>query len=261
MKIYPLLRRSYELMSLLLKVHCSNFKIIGFTREVSLEDLVQIGREKGIPVMEDLGSGCFIDLSRFGLEKEPTVQEVVASGVDVVTFSGDKLLGGPQAGIILGNKEIVDRIKSNPVNRALRIDKFTLAGLESILRMYLDENTVCEKIPTLSMISEPVDTVRKRAKKLAKRIRQDLSGSCEVAVVETISRIGGGAMPEQNLPSCAIELQPCTMKVSRLETLLRQLEVPVIGRIEDNRLLLDMRTVSADEIIILGDCLRQVLGN
>lgn len=248
-----------EETSLLLKVHCSNFRIIGFTREVSLEELVRIGRERGIPVMEDLGSGCFVDLSSFGLDREPTVQDVVASGIDVVTFSGDKLLGGPQAGIILGKKEIIDRIKKNPLNRALRIDKFTLAALESILRLYLDERTVCEKIPTLAMIAQPADTVRKRARRLAGRIGRDLAKQCEVRVCETVSRVGGGAMPEQNLPSFALEIKPHTMSVSRLETFLRQLDIPVIGRIEDDRLLLDMRTVFDDDLVLLDSCLRQIM--
>jgi L-seryl-tRNA(Ser) seleniumtransferase len=248
-----------EETALLLKVHCSNFKIIGFTQEVSLDELVEIGKEKVVPVMEDLGSGCFVDLSRFGLMKEPTVQETVASGVDVVTFSGDKLLGGPQAGIILGKREIVEQIKKNPMNRAMRIDKFTLAALESILRLYLDERTAVAKIPTLAMISEPLEKVKRRAARLARRIRRDFAGTCSVKVTETISRVGGGAMPEQNLSSQAVVLGPTSMTVSRLENFLRQLDVPVIGRIEEDRLVLDMRTVADDEIPLLADCLQQVL--
>lgn len=248
-----------EQTALLLKVHCSNFRIIGFTREVSLEELVRVGRKNNIPVMEDLGSGCFIDLSRFGLMKEPTVQEVVAGGVDVVTFSGDKLLGGPQAGIILGRRELIEQIKKNPLNRAMRIDKFTLAGLESILRLYLDEKTAVKKIPTLAMIAEPLAAVKRRAGRLAKRIRRDLAGACSVKVTETISRVGGGAMPEQNLSSAAVVLGPADMSVSRLESYLRQLDVPIIGRIEEDRMVLDMRTVADDEIPLLAAGLRQVL--
>jgi L-seryl-tRNA(Ser) seleniumtransferase len=248
-----------EQTALLLKVHCSNFRIIGFTREVSLAELVQLGREKNIPVMEDLGSGCFIDLSRFGLEKEPTVQEAVASGADVITFSGDKLLGGPQAGIILGRREIVERVKKNPLNRALRIDKFTLAGLESILRLYLDEKTAVAKIPTLAMIAAPVEELHRRAKRLAGRLRSLPTEVCGVRVVETVARVGGGAMPEQNLPSRGVMLAPARMSVNRLESLLRDLEVPVIGRIEDKGLLLDMRTVADDEIAQLAAGLQQVL--
>lgn len=248
-----------EQTALLLKVHCSNFRIIGFTREVSLPELIQIGRQRGVPVMEDLGSGCFVDLSRFGLEREPTVQEAVASGADVITFSGDKLLGGPQAGIILGRREIVERVKKNPLNRALRIDKFTLAGLESVLRLYLDEKTALAEIPTLAMIAAPVAAVERRAKRLAGRLKS-LAGVCGVQVVETVARIGGGAMPEQNLSSRAVALAPRTLSVNRLEVLLRNLELPVIGRVEDDRLLLDLRTVADDEIPLLAEVLRRVLG-
>lgn len=247
--------------ALLLKVHCSNFKIVGFTHEVSPEELVQIGRKNDIPVMEDLGSGCFIDLSQFGLMKEPTVQEVVASGVDVVTFSGDKLLGGPQAGIILGKKEIVEEIKKNPINRAMRIDKFTLAGLESILRFYLDERKAVEKIPTLAMIAEPVDDVKRRANRLARRMRKELADLCSVKVAEVMSRVGGGAMPEQNLPSQAVVIHPSSTTVTQLETRLRKLEIPVIGRIEEDNLILDMRTVADDEVPILATCIQEVLSN
>ncbi len=245
---------------LLLKVHCSNYRIIGFTSEVRNEELVRLGRDCKLPVMEDLGSGCFVDLSRFGLEKEPTVQEVVASGIDVVTFSGDKLLGGPQAGIILGCREIVDRIKKNPMNRAMRIDKFTLAGLESILRFYRDPQTVCDNIPTLAMISASVKLVDRRAKRLARRLRKSIGGSsCMISVTDVMSRVGGGAMPEQNLPSRGIALQPAEMTVSHLEKELRNLDVPIISRIEDDCLLLDMRTVADDELVTIDRGLQQVL--
>ncbi len=246
-----------EETALLLKVHCSNFRIIGFTKEVTVEELVKIGRRRGLPVMEDLGSGCFVDLSRFGLMKEPTVQEVVAAGVDVVTFSGDKLLGGPQAGIILGRRQVIDRIKKNPVNRAMRIDKFTLCGLESILRLYFDEQTALKTIPTLAMIAATPEEVNLRAGRLLRRIRKKLLPCCKLGLADIMSRVGGGAMPEQNLASRAVVLEPSAIKVSRLEVLLRQLEVPVIGRIEDNRLLLDMRTVADDEVALLADCLQQ----
>ncbi len=248
-----------EETGLLLKVHCSNYRIIGFTSQVSNEDLVALGRRRGLPVMEDLGSGCFVDLSRFGLMKEPTVQEVVASGVDVVTFSGDKLLGGPQAGIILGSRELVDRIKKNPLNRALRIDKFTLAGLESILRLYRDPEHVTETIPTLAMIATPVTVVDRRARRLLRRLRRIAADTCEFSLADTVARVGGGAMPEQNLPSRAVTMIPARLSINRLEELLRHEEVPVIGRIEDERFLLDMRTVADDEVVLLADTLARVL--
>ena len=254
-------RRDYEAVineqtAMLLKVHTSNFKVIGFTSEVPLEELVALAAEHDLPVMEDLGSGCFVDLSRFGLAKEPTVQEVVASGVDVVTFSGDKLLGGPQAGIILGKRSYIEKIKKNPMNRALRIDKFTLAGLEAILRLYFDEDEVFNTIPTLAMLSQSRDTIDRRAKRLQRRISKPLAEHCRVTVMDVESRVGGGALPEQGLASRAVVLEPLTVKVSRLETILRSASLPVIGRIEDGRLLLDMRTVADEEVADLASCLR-----
>ncbi len=247
--------------SVLLKVHCSNYKIIGFTKEVSPEELVTMGHKHGLLVVEDLGSGCLLDLSKFGLDKEPTVQEVVKAGIDVVTFSGDKLLGGPQAGIILGKREVINKIKSNPLNRAMRIDKFTLAALESILRFYLDEKTAIKNIPTIAMIAATPVVIEKRCKRLLRRVRKDLASVCEMKVEKIVSRVGGGAMPEQNLESRAITFRPINMSVNRLESFLRMLEVPVIGRIEADKLLFDLRTVAEDEIPLIADSLRRILVN
>ncbi len=243
---------------LLLKVHCSNYRIIGFTKEVGNEELVALGREHDIPVMEDLGSGCLVDLSRFGLMKEPTVQEVTAAGVDVVTFSGDKLLGGPQAGVIVGRKEIIEKIKKNPLNRALRIDKFTLSGLESILRIYRDEQTALATIPTLAMIAAPVGVVNKRARRLARLLRRDLQAYGDFSIIDVASRVGGGAMPEQNLPSKAVAVKPLKMAVNQLELALRNSDIAVIGRIEEDRLVLDMRTVADDEVSLLHKTLLNI---
>ncbi len=243
---------------LLLKVHCSNYRIIGFTSEVDNEDLVGLGRQRNIPVMEDLGSGCLVDLTPFGLEKEPTVQEVVASGMDVVTFSGDKLLGGPQAGIILGSKEIIEQIRTNPMNRAMRIDKFTLAALESILRFYRDPHTVFENIPTLRMISFPIEVLKQRAQSFADQLQKSIGSVCSIQVIELMSRVGGGAMPEQNLVSCGVALQPVSIKVSYFEKQLRQAEIAVIGRIEEDRFLLDMRTLTDTELNIIDKILQQI---
>jgi L-seryl-tRNA(Ser) seleniumtransferase len=244
---------------LLLRVHCSNYKIIGFTSEVSNTDLAKLGNSHQIPVMEDLGSGCLIDLSRFGLTKEPTVQEVVASGMDVITFSGDKLLGGPQAGIIVGKKRYIDQIKRNPLNRALRIDKLTLAALESVLRLYLDESSALQEIPTLAMIAASEEVVRERARSLFVRCTNVLAEQCTFTMVPTHSRVGGGAMPEQNLESWAVAVQPKGLKISQLEKRLRQTSLPVIGKIEADRFLLDMRTVAEDEIDLLVESLRCAL--
>ena len=244
---------------LLLKVHTSNYCIIGFTSEVSNKELAGLGKKHRIPVMEDLGSGCLIDLSPYGLKKEPTVQEAVASGMDVITFSGDKLLGGPQAGIILGSRDIIEHIKKNPLNRALRIDKFTLSALESTLRLYQEPQTVFERIPTLNMISTPIEVIQHKAEQLAEVLEKGISTCCTVQIAEVMSRVGGGAMPEQNLPSKAVVLRPLSMKINHLEEKLRKLDIPVIGRVENDRLLLDMRTVRSDELHLITKGLRQAL--
>jgi L-seryl-tRNA(Ser) seleniumtransferase len=209
--------------------------------------------------MEDLGSGCLIDLSRFGLAKEPTVQEVVASGMDIVTFSGDKLLGGPQAGIIVGKKRFIDQIKNNPLNRALRIDKLTLAALESVLRLYLDEPRALQEIPTLAMIAASAEVIQKRAGILCDKCTSLLADKGIFTLVRAFSRVGGGAMPEQNLASWAVSVQPKVLKVSHLEKRLRQAPFPVIGRMEEGRFLLDMRTVADDEIDLLAESLQFAL--
>jgi len=244
---------------LLLRVHCSNYRIIGFTSEVASADLVQLGKAHDIPVMEDLGSGCLVDLSRFGLAKEPTVQEVVASGMDIVTFSGDKLLGGPQAGIIIGKKKYIDQIKKNPLNRALRIDKLTLASLESVLRLYLDESQALREIPTLAMITASEETVQKRARILFEKCMVLMTEQCAFAMVRSSSRVGGGALPEQNVASWTVTVQPTSLRIGLLEKRLRQAPLPVIGRIEEDRLLLDMRTVADDEIDPLVESLQFAL--
>lgn len=236
---------------LLLRVHCSNYRVIGFTSEVSNTELVQLGKTHSIPVMEDLGSGCFIDLSRFGLAKEPLVQEVVASGIDVVTFSGDKLLGGPQAGIIVGKKAFVEPIKQNPLNRALRIDKMTLAALESVLRLYLDDAEALREIPTLAMISASEGSIRLRAERVIEQCTERMKDFAMFSLVSTASQIGGGAMPEQNVPSWAMAVQPFGIKASQLERRLRQATIPVLARMESDSLLIDMRTVTDEEINIL----------
>jgi L-seryl-tRNA(Ser) seleniumtransferase len=190
----------------LLKVHKSNYAIVGFTHEVTTEELVALGRKKGIPVMEDLGSGCLIDFSKYGLKKEPTVQEVVRAGVDVATFSGDKLLGGPQAGIIVGKKEIIEAIRKNPLNRAIRIDKLTLAGLEMVLRIYREEERAIKEIPVLSMILKSPDELKRKARGLARKLKSLALPGFVFEVVPTVGRTGGGALPLLELPSYAVRV-------------------------------------------------------
>jgi L-seryl-tRNA(Ser) seleniumtransferase len=250
-----------EETSMLLKVHASNFKMVGFTKEVSAEELVELAARYKLLVMEDLGSGCLIDMSRYGLRKEPTVQETVKAGVDVVTFSGDKLLGGPQAGIIVGKKQIIETIKKNQLNRALRIDKFTLAALETVLRMYYDQEAAVAKIPTLAMLTVEPETLNRRARRLVRAINKILTGKCKAEVSLTGSRVGGGALPEENLESRAVVLEPLDRTVNELEKSLRLSSLPVIGRIEEDRFILDMRTVGNDEIPLIANIVAQVFEN
>jgi L-seryl-tRNA(Ser) seleniumtransferase len=240
-----------ENTGLLLRVHTSNFRIIGFTSEVSAEEMVTLARENNLATMEDLGSGSLIDLSQFGFPKEPTVQEIVKAGVDVVTFSGDKLLGGPQAGIIVGKKDAIAQIKRNPLNRALRIDKFTLASLESVLREYFDLNQALSNIPTLSMLTITLEKLKGRAQKIQRRLKKKVDTHCNIQIVPTVSRVGGGALPEFGIDSWAIDLEPLNMKLSHLENRLRTLSIPIIGRIENGRFLIDVRTVQDQEISTL----------
>ena len=245
--------------ALLLKVHTSNFQVVGFTSEVKLEELVRLGKERSIPVMEDLGSGCFIDLGRFGLSREPTVQEAVKTGVDVITFSGDKLLGGPQAGIILGKEAVIKRIRENPINRALRIDKLTLAALESTLRIYMEGDNAVEKIPTLRMLTLPYKEIEKRAKRLYRMLRKESSGAFHVEIMDDNSRVGGGALPLQDLPTKVISIKPMNLSVGDLMERLRRHRPPIITRIDDDRLLLDVRTLQKGESKIIEGAIKSIL--
>ena len=234
--------------SLLLRVHTSNFRVIGFTSEVSAEDMVVLAHKHNLIVMEDLGSGSLIDLSRFGLPREPTVQEIVKAGVDVVTFSGDKLLGGPQAGLIVGKRDVIERVKKNPLNRAFRIDKFTLSTLEMVLREYYDVEGALRHVPTLAMLTCAPEVIKKRGFKVLRKIKKEIEEKCDVALIPTASRVGGGAMPEYSLASWALSLSPLTIGLNAFESALRRLPLPLIGRIENEKFLIDCRTIQDREI-------------
>jgi|UniRef100_A0A7V6DP49 L-seryl-tRNA(Ser) seleniumtransferase len=245
--------------AMLAKVHPSNFRLTGFTQEVALPDLVALGRRYGLFVMEDLGSGCLVDLSCYGLEREPTVQEAVASGADLVLFSGDKLLGGPQAGLILGNTGIVQRLKQHPLTRALRPDKLTLAGLEATLRLYLNEAEAVAGIPTLRMLAMPLAEADRLAKSLARTIKRRWPGRFQVAVQDHISRSGGGALPMVPIPSRALALELPPLAPHQLEERLRAGSPPVIARLEHDRLLLDVRTILPEDYPALLSVLDSLL--
>ncbi|MBU1345041.1 MAG: L-seryl-tRNA(Sec) selenium transferase [Proteobacteria bacterium] len=246
---------------LFLKVHASNYTIQGFTASVSLKDLVLLGKEKNIPVMEDLGSGTLIDFSKYGLPPEPTVADSVRSGADVVTFSGDKLLGGPQAGIIVGQKKTIDLIKKNPLTRALRIDKLTLAALESTLKLYRDEEKAIREIPTLRMLTLPFEDICKKADLLFKTIKETIGSLADIDIADMNSRPGGGSFPELNLPTRCITLQPRNMSVSKLEINMRLSTPAIIGRIEDNKYILDPRTIQEGQDTIISSTLGNILAN
>ncbi|MBI1987391.1 MAG: L-seryl-tRNA(Sec) selenium transferase [Nitrospinae bacterium] len=251
--------------ALLLKVHTSNFRVVGFTAEASREELVELGRQHQLPVMEDLGSGNFIDLARYGLAAEPTVQEVVRAGVDLVTFSGDKLLGGPQAGVILGRQDLIGRIKKNPLTRALRIDKLTLAALESTLRLYLDEEVAIQQIPTLRMLTASPQAVEKRCKALLRKT-QRLNGRriaenrypLEVLILDEHSQAGGGSLPLELLPTKVLALRSPTASSETLERLFRANEPPILGRLQKDFLYLDLRTVQEEEEVELLQAIERV---
>jgi len=247
--------------ALLLKVHTSNFKVMGFASEVSLEDLVQLGKQRQLPVVHDLGSGCLIDLTLYGLEKEPTVQEMIKTGVDAITFSGDKLLGGPQAGIILGKKKFLDLFKNNPLTRALRIDKLTLAALESTLLLYLDEKKAIKEIPTLQMLSLDTRKLRRKGRRLLKRLSGIVNQRMTFTLREDVSQVGGGALPLQELPTIVMAIRPLDFSVNHLEESLRKGAPPIISRISKEELILDMRTVFDEEIPRLAIGLENALKN
>ncbi len=245
--------------ALLLKVHPSNFRVMGFTSDVSLEELVQLGQAYHLSVMEDLGSGCMIDLRQYGLEKEPTVQEAIQTGVDLITFSGDKLLGGPQAGIILGKKDILDSVKVNPLTRALRIDKLTLAGLESTLLLYLDEKRALSEIPTLKMLGLNLRKLRNRGRRLLKRLEGKVDPSIQMTLKEDVSQVGGGALPLQELPTIVVSIKSSKRSTNSMEQNLRKADPPIISRISRDELILDMRTVFDEEIPLLAKGLEKAL--
>ncbi len=244
----------------LMKVHTSNFRIQGFVKEVPLPELKALAATFGLPVIEDLGSGSLRRFEADGLPGEPTAQDAVAQGADVVTFSGDKVLGGPQAGIIVGTREVIDRIKKNPLNRALRIDKLTLAALEATLRLYLDPELARERIPTLEMMTRPLDRLRGQARRLAALLKKNLSGRLAVSVRAGVSRVGGGAFPECDLPTALVALAPADMSVEDLRQALLATDPPLVGRVEDGALCLDPRTLKTAEHPLVLSALRQALG-
>ena len=242
----------------LFKAHTSNYRIVGFHKEVGLEELVELGNRYNLPVIEDLGSGNFCDFPDWLNINEPTVADRIKKGVSVVSFSGDKLLGGPQAGIIVGKKEYIDKIKKNPLNRALRIDKMTLAALEATLRLYKDKELAKNRIPTLKLIFTPISTLKARARRLVKRLKQELGEMYFFAIKKGSSRVDGGASPEKDLPTCLVLIKPNFMdNLDRFRSILLNTDPPLVGIIEDDYFMLDVRTLLKDDLSIIPEVLKQ----
>ena len=259
-----------------LKVHTSNYRIIGFTESVNVEELRELSdslnksaqklssenfvnrsERNKIPVIEDLGSGVLVNLEDYGFSKEPTVQEELKAGADVVCFSGDKLLGGAQAGVIVGKKEYIDQMRNHPLLRALRADKFTLTAIEEVLKYYLDQREAVRKIPTLRMLTSSVEAIKEKAIRCCERWMQE-DAAVQIGVEACSSKAGGGALPETEIPSYGVALKPDEITVEELEYRMRNLSVPVIGRIKEGQILLDMRTFSEDGIEYLAKEIRRI---
>ena len=226
-----------------MRVHTSNYRIVGFHADVPVEELADMAHRHGLPLIEDLGSGSFLDFTAAGLPGEPTVRSVVAAGADVVTFSGDKVLGGPQAGIIVGTKAIIEKIKRNPLNRALRVDKMTLAALEATLRLYLDEQLARKRIPP----------------RLASRLRKACGDKAEIRLARGESRVGGGSFPENALPTTLVRAVPTGCTPECLKQRLLETVPPLIGRLEDHAFLLDPRTLADEELPMAANVIAAAL--
>ena len=239
----------------LLKVHTSNYKILGFTESVSNEEISYLARENELVSINDLGSGQFVDFSKFGLPYEPTVKEILDSGIDIVTFSGDKLLGGPQAGIIVGKKKYIEKMKKNQLTRALRVDKMTLASLEATLKLYLDEKDALEHIPTLHMISLSKERLFGKADVLKTKLS---SLDFDIRIEEDKAEVGGGSYPASYLESVAVKLTHRKLHATEIERRLLEVEIPIITRIKDNSIILDMRTLRTREFDIVKAALEEV---
>lgn len=239
----------------LMKVHTSNYRIMGFTESISVAELVELGKKYDLPVIEDLGSGVFIDLSKYGLEYEPTVLDSIHRGADIVTFSGDKMLGGAQAGIIVGKKKYISAMKKNQLTRALRVDKLTICALEATLRMYLDEEEAVKNIPTLNMITMPMEELERKANLLYAEIEK-LNLDADVHIEECLSQVGGGSMPLETMKSRGIAITPSNMNVSTLERKLRLSDSHIIARVYDNKYVLDVRTIFEDEFVDVANELK-----
>jgi L-seryl-tRNA(Ser) seleniumtransferase len=238
--------------AVILKVHPSNFALTGFVESPSRRQLADLAKRHGLVMIEDLGSGALFDLARIGIEHEPMPQESIADGVDVVTFSGDKLLGGPQAGLVVGRREPIARMKSNPMARALRLDKLTLAALEETLRIYLEPDKLPSRIPTLAMLASPAGDLEERARRAADVISARLGSGFEISVARTTSQVGGGSLPLADVETSAVVLVSSNVTPHGIVAALRKCEIPIIARIGEDRVYIDFRTIQTrdDDLVV-----------
>lgn len=250
-----------ERTSLLLKIHTSNFCVVGFTAEVDTATMTRISHECAIPTMVDAGSGSLIDLARFGINGETTIQQHLQAGADIVTFSGDKLLGGPQAGLIVGKRELIDTMKRHQLLRALRIDKLTLAAMETTLRLYRDERLALAQIPTLRMLTMTTEEIERQARRMLRKLKAKLPDSIVLELQHGFSSPGGGSLPLLQLPSRMIDVKVNNLPAHHLEERLRGTTPPVVGRVQKDRFLLDVRTLTDYELPFLAAALCQVAEN
>jgi len=244
--------------ALILRVHTSNYKIIGFTANPTLAELVQLGRENDLPVVDDLGSGMLIDLSRYGLPKEPVVAESIKTGADVVTFSGDKLLGGPQSGIIVGRKKYIDAMKKNQLTRTLRCCKLTFAALEATLRLFLDEGRLLKTHRVLNCLTMPLEQVADRADQLCTRLKAALNGKSEAGIIDGLSEVGGGSLATESLPTKLVHIKLGEMADRELARSLRLNDPPIIPRVHNGNVVIDARTIFDDEIDIIVQAVTKI---
>jgi L-seryl-tRNA(Ser) seleniumtransferase len=244
----------------LMQVHTSNYRVSGFTKSVPLADLVSLGKKYSLPVVDDVGSGALLDFSRFGFEGEPVARASIAAGADLVLFSGDKLLGGPQAGIIAGRKQWIQKIEKDPLMRAFRLDKMTLAALEATLRLYLHEERALRDVPVLRMLGTPLKELRQRAEALAERLRV-LPGLRTVRALEDVAYVGGGSLPDQAMKTWVVEIEAAGLSDTELAYRLRTGTPAVMGRLRDGKLVLDVRTLFPEQEEALLDAIRWVLGS
>jgi len=242
-----------------MQVHTSNYRVSGFTHSVSLSDLVALGTKRGLHVIDDIGSGAMLDFARFGFTGEPVARDSIAAGADLVLFSGDKLLGGPQAGLIAGRKELIQKIERDPLMRAFRLDKMTLAALEATLRLYLNPDKALSEIPVLRLLGAPLEELQKRAEDLARRLG-GIDGLARAEAVEDVAYVGGGSLPDQTLKTWIVAVEAKNLSDADLAQRLRMGEPAVVGRVRDGKVVFDVRTVFPTQESALIDAVALACG-